>query len=376
MANKDYVIGQEIRTWSVNVPERAAKEVEKTLKSTWINTGKKEKEFRQKICEKFKAPYAVACTSGTSALKAALAALGVGYGDEVVSTPYTFIATNTSILEMGAIPKFADIQYDTLNIDPISIEKQITDKTKAIMCVHYAGNSADLEEIRQVGQKYNLPIIEDSAHAMGTEYRGHPIGSTGDVACFSFQCVKIVTCGDGGVVTTTREDIYNSLKKKVWYGIDRDAKKTDILDPLPAHPDGLGFKMNMNDITATLACVAMEELDTALFRRREIGEAYRKGLSDLSNIKLINYKDDRVPNYQIFPVHVHKRRKFAHYMWENGIQVNVNNRRNDIYDIFGGLRTDLPNLERADKDTILLPLHLDLTDGGFSRIIDVVRNYG
>jgi len=162
----------------------------------------------------------------------------------------------------------------------------------------------------------------------------------------------------------------------VWYGIDRDAKKTDILDPLPAHPDGLGFKMNMNDITATLACVAMEELDTALFRRREIGEAYRKGLSDLSNIKLINYKDDRVPNYQIFPVHVHKRRKFAHYMWENGIQVNVNNRRNDIYDIFGGLRTDLPNLERADKDTILLPLHLDLTDGGFSRIIDVVRNYG
>jgi len=376
MANKDYVIGQEIRTWSVNVPERAAKEVEKTLKSTWINTGKKEKEFRQKICEKFKAPYAVACTSGTSALKAALAALGVGYGDEVVSTPYTFIATNTSILEMGAIPKFADIQYDTLNIDPISIEKQITDKTKAIMCVHYAGNSADLEEIRQVGQKYNLPIIEDSAHAMGTEYRGHPIGSTGDVACFSFQCVKIVTCGDGGVVTTTREDIYNSLKKKVWYGIDRDAKKTDILDPLPAHPDGLGFKMNMNDITATLACVAMEELDTALFRRREIGEAYRKGLSDLSNIKLINYKDDRVPNYQIFPVHVHERRKFAHYMWENGIQVNVNNRRNDIYDIFGGLRTDLPNLERADKDTILLPLHLDLTDGGFSRIIDVVRNYG
>jgi dTDP-4-amino-4,6-dideoxygalactose transaminase len=375
MKNKDYEIGQEIRTWSVNVPDRAAKEVEKTLKSTWINTGKKEKEFRQKICDRFKAPYAVATTSGTSALKAALVSLGVGYGDEVVSTPYTFIATNTAILELGAIPKFADIQYDTLNIDPKSIEKQITDKTKAIMCVHYAGNTVDLEEIRKIGRKYNLPVIEDSAHAMGAAYRGDPVGSTGDVACFSFQCVKIVTCGDGGVITTTREDVYNTLKKKVWYGIDRDTKKTDILDPLPAPPDGLGFKMNMNDITATLACVAMEELDAALLRRRNIGETYRKEFANLSNLEMMNYKQDRTPNYQIFPVHVQNRRKFAEYMWDNGIQVNVNNRRNDIYDMFGGLRNDLPNLARADKDVILLPLHLDLTDADVARVIDKVKKY-
>ena len=376
MASKDYEIGEEIRTWSVNVPLSTIEEVGNTLKSRWINTGKKEKEFRQKICDRFKAPYAVACNSGTSALRAALGALGVGHGDEVVSTPFTFIATNTAILEMGAIPVFADIHYDTLNIDAASIERQITPKTKAIMCVHYAGNPVDLEEIRKVGQKYGLPVIEDSAHAMGTEYRGDPIGSTGDVACFSFQCVKIVTCGDGGVITTTNEEIYSSLKKKVWYGIDRDQKKVDILDPLPSHPDGLGYKMNMNDITAALACIAMDELNDALVQRKEMGELYRNELGGLSNVQLMNYKEDRTPNYQIFPVHVQNRRGFAEYMWNKGIQVNINNRRNDVYDIFGGLREDLPNTAKADQDVILLPLHLDLTEKDVSRVIDAVKNYG
>ena len=133
-----------IRCWSVYVPDEAGEEVTKTLKSKWINTGKKEKEFREKVQARFMAPYVAACMSGTAALKIALKALGVGPGDEVVSTPFTFIATNTSILEIGAKPVFADIQYGTLNIDPKSVEEKITNKTKAIMCVHYAGNPVDM----------------------------------------------------------------------------------------------------------------------------------------------------------------------------------------------------------------------------------------
>ena len=374
MRNKDFEIGDEIRCWGVCIPDNAAEEVAKTLKSTWINTGKKEKEFREKVCARFKAPYAVACMTGTAALKIALRALGVGPGDEVVSTPFTFIATNTAILEVGAKPVFADIQYETLNIDPQSVEEKITEKTKAIMCVHYAGNPVDLDELRAVAAKHNLPVIEDSAHAMTSEYKGNPIGSTGDVATFSFQCVKIVTSGDGGAVTTTSEEIYKKLKKQTWYGIDREAKKTDKLNPLPADPDGLGFKSNMNDITATLGCAAMDHLDVPLARRKEIGERYRKEFANLEKVNLVDYKSHWKPNYQIFPVYVENRQQFAEYMWDKGIQVNVNNRRNDVYDIFGGL-CDLPNTKKADETVILLPLHTDLTNTHVERIVEAVKNY-
>jgi len=373
-SKQDYEIGKEIRCWGVCIPDNAAEEVSKTLESTWINTGKKEKEFRKKICDRFQAPYSIACTSGTTALKIALKALGVGPDDEVISTPFTFIATNTTILEVGATPVFADIQYDTLNIDPKSVEEKITNKTKAIMCVHYAGNPVDLDELREIANKYDLPIIEDSAHAMASEYKGKPIGSTGDVATFSFQCVKIVTCGDGGVVTTTNENIYKKLKKQAWYGIDRDTKKMSILDPLPAHPDGLGFKANMNDITATLACVAIDYLDIPLTRRKHIGEFYRESLSSLNKMKLLNYKKEWTPNYQIFPVHVEERQKFAEFMLERGIQVNINNRRNDVYEIFGGI-CDLPNLKKADEDVILIPIHNDLTDEDVQRIVGTIKEY-
>ena len=375
MANKDYQFGKEIRCWGVCIPDRAIEEVVRTLKSTWINTGKKEKEFREKICDRFEAPYAVACNSGTSALKAGLSALGVGYGDEVVSTPFTFMATNTSILELGAKPVFADIQYDTLNIDPKSVEEKITSKTKAIICVHFGGNPVDLDELREVASKHNLPIIEDSAHAMGSEYKGKPIGSTGDIITFSFQSIKIVTCGDGGVITTTDPNLYKKLKEKVWYGVDRDVKKSGyFLDPIPYYPQELGFKMNMNDITATLACEAMNYLDTALERRIEVGERYRKEFSNLSKITLMNYKDDRKQNYQIFPVHAKYRDEFSRFMWDNDIQIHINNKRNDAYPIFGGL-CDLPNLARADETAILLPIHSELTDTDVDKIIDKVKEY-
>ncbi len=138
-------------------------------------------------------------------------------------------------------------------MNPKSVEEKLPDHTTALMCDHYAGHSVDMDELREEADRHGLPIIADSAHAMACAYTEHPIGSFGDVATFSFQCVKIVTCGDGGVITTTDEALYKKIRKQSWYGIDREAKKTSILDPLPVPPDGLGFKSNMNDITATLA---------------------------------------------------------------------------------------------------------------------------
>ena len=203
MINKksDYKIGKEIRAWSINIPDRAIDELRKTIKSKWINTGPREKDFRRKVKNQFKAKYAVATNSGTSSLRLALAAHNIGRGDEVISTAYTWIATNTAILEAGAKPIFADVNYDDLNISIKDIEKKITKKTKAVICVHYAGNPVDLDQLKNLCKKYKIHLIEDCAHAMGSKYKNMPIGSSKNISCFSFQCVKIVTCGDGGAVT-------------------------------------------------------------------------------------------------------------------------------------------------------------------------------
>lgn len=377
MKKKDYELKDKlIRTWSTYIPKEAITEVAKTLESKWINTGKKEKELREKASKKWGFSYCVAVNSCTSALRASLAVLGVGSGDEVISTPYTFIATNTAILEQGAKPVFADIKYDDLNIEPKSIEKKITRKTKAIIVVHYGGNPVDLDEVRKIGRKYNLPIIEDAAHAMGSMYKGKYIGATGDIVCFSLQVVKIINSGDGGLIATGNKNYYQKLKKIVWYNIDKEEKTTNLIDPLPKSfkGDALGFKYNMNDITATLACVGLDHFDEAAEKRRIIGEMYRKKLASCSKIKLIKYYDDRKPNYQIFPIHVEDRIGFAKYMRAHNIMVNINNRRNDIYPMFGGLRNDLPNTSKSDQDVVLLPLHADLTEDQISNIIKHVKN--
>lgn len=374
---RDYELADKIiRTWSTYIPREAASEIAKTLNSKWINTGKKEKELREKVSRKWKIPYVVAVNNGTAALRASLAMLGVGYGDEVISTPFTFIATNTAILEQGAKPVFADIKYEDLNIDPKSIEKKITKKTKAIMVVHYGGNPCDMDEIRAIGKKHGLPVIEDGAHSLGSMYKGKFIGAVGDCVTFSFQVVKIINSGDGGLITTSNKKYYQKLKKIIWYGIDREEKKTNLLNPLPDgfRGDTLGFKYNLNDIAATLACVGLDNFDKPFKARQKIGEKYRKEFSSLKNIKTMEYYNDRKPNYQIFPIHVKNRIRFAKYLRRYGIMVNINNRRNDIYPMFGGFKKDLVQTGRADADVVLLPIHADLSEKDVNYIIKKVKD--
>ena len=221
----DHKIDNEIRTWDINIPINVLSELKKTIKSKWINTGPKELEFRNLLKKKFQCKYSTATNSGTSSLRASLAALNVGYNDEVISTPYTWLATNTAILEQGAKPIFADINYDDLNISVKDIERKITKKTKAIMVVHYAGNPVDLDELNKLSKYYKIPIIEDCAHAMGSVYKNKPIGNYRNICCFSFQCVKIVTCGDGGAITCNNKKIYENLQTKIWYGFNKEKKK-------------------------------------------------------------------------------------------------------------------------------------------------------
>ena len=369
-------IGNEIRCSGAFIPDDLDKNISNVLKSKWINTGKYEKELRQKICNIFSAKYSVATTSGTGSLKAAYSAVGIKSGDEVITTPWTFIATNTAILEMGAKPVFADIQKDTLNIDPKSVEEKITSKTKAIVCVHFAGNPADLNDLRLISKKYNIPLIQDCCHAMGSSYMGDKVGSKG-TCTFSLQTVKMVTCGDGGFVTTDNEEYYLRMKKSLWFGIDREARdgKPNVDPFFDYMPDTLGFKLNMNDITASMASVAFDYIDQTLKRRRYIGERYRSEFKDFENVSTVKYHEHNTPNYQIFPIFVNDRKKFSEMMWENNIQVHMNNTRLDQYPIFGGIDETLVNTKYAEDHHIMIPCHCDLSDSDIERIIDIVCKY-
>jgi perosamine synthetase len=363
-----------IRLWSTFVPEDTGASIMEVISSGWLNTGEKELLLRQELSKKFNFPHCVATNNGTAALRTTFAALGVGPGDEVVSTPYTFIATNTSILEQGATPVFADIDYDTFNIDPESIDSKITKKTKAIVGVHYGGTPFDLDAVREIGRSHNLPVVEDAAHSWGSKYKGNYIGSTGHVVCFSLQAIKILTTADGGIISTSNEELYENLQQYVWYGVDREQRDPSSIDPMPDQIDKLGFKYNMNDVAAAMGLAGLRHVDEALGRRKEIGEEYRRELSNCSRVTLVQYPDNVVPNYQIFPIHVADRPQFARHMEGLGIQVRVNNRRNDRYSIFGGLR-DLPSTKRADDDAILIPIHADLTESEVQRIVDGVNQY-
>ncbi len=364
-----------IRTWSSFVPDGAMDALAEVLRSKWLNTGPREKLLREEFRRIFDVPYAVACSNGTAALRASYAAAGVGPGDEVVTTPFTFIATNTAILEQGAVPVFADIQYETLNLDPESVESKITKRTKAIVCVHYGGYPCDLDELTAVARRHRLPLIEDSAHALGSRYKGRSIGSSGDFVTFSFQAIKIVTSGDGGMIATADPDRYATLKKLVWYGVDREEKPSNLLDPLPEDLSLLGFKYNMNDITAALALAGLQGLARPLERRRVIGERYRREFSGLHRVRILEFKPDRAPNYQLFPVHVEDRPRFAAHMRERGVLVMVNNRRNDRYSIFGSGARNLPHTARADQDTLLIPIHADLSDAEIDQVVAAVSAY-
>jgi len=365
-----------IKLYSPYVPKEAGEEVKKTIDSGWINTGEKEKRFREELLKKFNWSYCVLTNSCTSALRLALSTVGVGHGNEVITTPWTMIATNTAILEQGARPVFADIKYDTLNIDPDDIEHRITPKTKAIIMVHYAGYPCDHTRICEIAVKHNLHVIEDAAQALGSKYRGRYIGRLGEYVCFSFQTVKIINTGDGGAVTTPLKENYEKLLRKSWFGIDREKRIKSYLGSFPEDINELGFKYNMNDITATLGIVSLRHFDEVYNRRQEIGRTYREELSDLEHVKLLEYDDDQKrSNYWMFPIHIlGNRDKFAEYMYKNGIETGIHNHRNDRWSIFGGLRK-LPNTERVESDIIHIPIHQDLKDEEVYYIVRKIKEW-
>lgn len=363
-----------IRMFYPHIPETASEVIIEVLKGRIIGAGPKVDEFEQQFAKKFSFKHVVAVNGGTSAIRLALTLANVGPRDEVITTPYTAVATNTPILENYAVPVFADIQYETLNIDPLDIEHRISKKTKAIISVHFGGYPCDMDEIHEIASKYNIPVIEDSSHALGASYRGKPIGLDSDYTTFSFGATKHITTIDGGMLCVKNDAKYKEALRRRWYGIDRASRKPTELGIDPSmNITEVGFKYTLNDVAASLGLEQLKFFDKIFEKRAYIAKIYREELENVKGLKLLESRSDRVHGNWLFPLHVNKRLQFAKMMRSNNIEVMVHNERNDKYDIFGGIKKDLLNTKKAEETAICIPLHHKLSDEDICEIINIIK---
>ena len=365
--------GEGIMLFYPNVPKTAADEVAQVLQSRWIGQGPKVLQFEKEFQQKFLSTHtALTVGSGTDALHLAYILAGIKPGDEVIAPVFTCTATNIPLLYQGAKIRFADIEPNTLNIDVNHVKKLVNEKTKAIVCVHYGGLPCDMDELSAIARQYNIPIIEDSAHALGATYKGKHIGDISDFSTFSFQAIKHITTGDGGMLTLKNKDLVEKTKRIRWFGIDRSAKQmgkweNDIYE--------VGYKYQMTDIAAAMGLAGLHEFDVMLLLRRFLLEQYEQKLANIPGIKVLGTGyTDRVSAAWMCTVEVERRADFMKKLREYKIETGQVHYRNDRYTIFGGRRNDLPNMDAIEDKYMVLPLHTKMTEEDVDYIAKVIKS--
>ena len=260
--------------------------VVEVLKSDYLTTGPKITELENHLCQLTGAKYAVAVSNGTAALHLACMAAGIKEGDEVITTPITFAASANCVLYSGATPVFADIDSETYNISPVSIEERITKKTKAVVAVDFTGQAVELERIQGICKKHQLLLIEDGAHSIGTTYQGQAVGSIADMTTFSFHPVKTITGGEGGAVMTNDPVLYQKLQLSRTHGITRDPElmKNQAKEPWYYEQIALGYNYRMTDFQAALILSQLEKLPEFSKRRKEIVQQYNEAFKEIPEI--------------------------------------------------------------------------------------------
>ena len=350
------------------------------LKSDFLTTGPKIAEFEQTVADYVGAKYAVAISNGTSALHAACFAAGIGPGDEVITTPLTFAASANCVLYCGGTPVFADVDPKTYNIDPEDIRRKITDRTKAIIAVHLAGQPCDMDAIHSIAREHGLIVIEDGAHALGSVYKGKKVGSMSDMTTFSFHPVKPITTGEGGMIVTDNEDFYKKMVLFRSHGITRD-------DSMMTRNDGpwfyqqfdLGYNYRITDIQCALGCSQMKKLDRFLARRKEIVARYNEAFADCDNIITPYQLSDTESGWHLYIVQVKNcdRRQVFEAMREKGIGANVHYipvYMHPYYQEHGYENVHCANAEEIYSHIISLPLYPGLTSEQQDYVIDTLKS--
>jgi len=351
--------------------------LKKIFKTGWIGLGPKTAEFEEKFAKYIGVKHAVAVNSCTAALHLAMAVMDIK-DKEVITTPMTFVSTNHSILYNQGIPVFADIEEDTLNIDPKDIERKITSRTAAIIVVHYGGHSCDMDAIMSIAKKHNLKVIEDCAHGCGGEHKGKKLGSIGNIACFSFHAVKNLTTGEGGMITLNDPELDKRLRKLRWLGITRDTWSRNLKNKGYSwfyDVEEVGFKYHMNDIPAVIGLIQLKKLEKLNQKRRKLYDAYNKAFEGLSQVKrpvIKPYAKNACHNYVL---KAKDRNDLIEFLKTKDISTGVHYIPNHLYDMYEKYRVKLPVTERVWEKLITLPLFPDLTAKEQSHVVDSIRAF-
>ncbi|MBL8177150.1 MAG: DegT/DnrJ/EryC1/StrS aminotransferase family protein [Bryobacterales bacterium] len=361
------------------IGEEEINEVIDSMRSGWVTTGPKVKRFEEDFAAYTGARHAIAVNSCTAALHLALAASGVGPGDEVIVPTLTFCATANVVVHLGARPVLVDVDENGL-LDVDRAERAITKSTKAIVPVHFAGQSCELSSLQGVAQRRGVTIIEDAAHAIGATYAGRRIGTHGLATAFSFYATKNMTTGEGGMITTSDEKMAALMRRLALHGMSKDAWKRysetgswyyEVLEP--------GYKDNMTDMQAAMGLHQLRKLEGFVGRRREIAAQYDRAFRALEELDLPRELRGRKHVYHLYPVRLrtHSRSEFIERMREMGIGTSVHfiplHRHPYYRDAFGYKPEQFPVAEELYRGFVSLPLYPRMTDQDVEDVVDAVR---
>ncbi len=361
-----------------SVTEREINAVEQTLRSGWWGSGQKVKDFEIAFSKFIGVKHGCALNSCTAALHLAGKLLDLKAGDEVITTPITFISTAYVALHNNAKVVFADVEPDTMNINPDDIRKRITDKTKAIVPVHFGGHACRMDEIMEIAKENNIYVVEDCAHASGGTYKGEKLGSFGDFSCFSFHAVKNLAIGDGGMLLSNDEERIKRAKRLRWVGVTKDTAErlSDERFNWKYSIDELGYKYQMNDILASIGLVQLQRLEEMNVRRNGIVKRYDEAFADVDWIECPSEKDYAKSARHNYVIKVDADRdKLIKYLQGKGISSSVHYPPLYYYKILQSVEHDCPVADRIWKRILNLPIFPDMTDEEIETVIEAVKGF-
>ena len=379
-----------------DIEEEVNSNVLECFKNAQYIMGENVKQFEKEIAEKIGVKHAITVGNGTDALIIALKSLGIKEGDEVITTDYTFFATAEAIRFVGATPVFCDVELDTYNIDPSQIEEKITDKTKAIICVHLFGNACKMDEINDIAKRHNLYVVEDAAQAINSQYKGKNVGNLGDIACFSFFPTKNLGCfGDGGMITTNDDDLATIIRALKVHGsgengmkayailndeevevVEQNSGDNTVYNPLKYYNYLIGHNSRLDEIQAAILRIKLKHLDEYTENRRSISHKYIDALKDTSLVMPTETEGGKHV-FHLFILQSEKREEIESKLKEKGIATGtyykVPMHLQKAFNDLGYKKGDFPNAEYLSERTFAIPLFPEMNDEEREYIINSIK---
>ena len=348
-------------------PDEIMPAIEKVIYSGYIAEGEAAHQFENDLQSFLDNPNVLAVQSGTAALHLALLTLNIGVGDEVISTPMTAEPTNTTIAITGAKVVWADVDPETGLLDPNSVREKITERTKAIMLVHYAGMVCNMDEFNKLSKETGIPIIEDAAHSLGSKYNGKIIGSNSRFTCFSFQAIKQMTTVDGGAIAFNNPDDVTLVRKLRWFGLDKNTPR------LQNDITRAGYKYSINNLTGIIGQIQLKHTPDVLSKYISNGKYFDETLNDIPGVHLVPYYDNTEPSYWLYTMRVDDRDSFCKKLNEAGISASALHHRCDTHSVFADSKCDLPNMDKWYSEFVHIPCGWWVTEEDRELIADTIK---